>query len=281
MDKLILGYLAAAGLLVFFGRHAIPGAGWILALHAAGAAAIGLAARNPSAPGVYGFRHWYPLPYVASCYKEMSLLIAALRNTNYDAQLASLDYRIWGAHPTVWLERVSRPWLTETLQWLYALFVPAVLLVAGVLWRQRRFREFRYYAFLVSIGFLASYAGYLLVPARGPRFLLASLQHQELTGLATYSGVRWLLDLLESAHYDCFPSGHTELTIIAWWGSRKISRGLFWTYFVYTLSILFATVYLRYHYTVDIAAGALLAAFLLLATPYLYEGLGEPRIGRG
>ncbi len=67
------------------------------------------------------------------------------------------------------------------------------------------------------------------------------------------------LDRLESAHYDCFPSGHTELTILAWWGSRMVSKRLFWVYFAYTPSIIFATVYLRYHYTVDVLAGAFVA----------------------
>ena len=63
------------------------------------------------------------------------------------------------------------------------------------------------------------------------------------------------LDRLESAHYDCFPSGHTELTILAWWGSRMVSKRWFRVYLAYTPFIIFATVYLRYHYTVDLLAG--------------------------
>ena len=67
--------------------------------------------------------------------------------------------------------------------------------------------------------------------------------------------MRTALDRLESAHYDCFPSGHGELTIIAWWSSRQISKRLSGVYLAYTLCIIFATVYLRYHYTVDLAGG--------------------------
>ena len=81
------------------------------------------------------FRNWYPLPYVASCYKEMALFIPAVRSTDADQWLADLDFRIWGAHPTVWLERIHTPALTEFLQMVYTLFVPAVLLVAWLLWR--------------------------------------------------------------------------------------------------------------------------------------------------
>jgi len=44
-------------------------------------------------------------------------------------------------------------------------------------------------------------------------------------------------------------------------------------YFIYAVCIIFSTVYLRYHYTVDIAAGMLLAWLLILATPPLYRRL--------
>jgi len=50
---------------------------------------------------------------------------------------------------------------------------------------------------------------------------------------------------------------------------------LFWVYFCYTLSIIFATVYLRYHYTVDLLAGAALAVTLILASPFCYRILRE------
>jgi membrane-associated phospholipid phosphatase len=131
------------------------------------------------------------------------------------------------------------------------------------LWKQGRLQEFRYYALLISAGFLASYLGYWLVPVRGPRFLLAHLQTSELRGLWLFPYLQHALDKLESAHYDCFPSGHVELTLLACWGSRLISTNLFRTYFVYSLVIVFATVYLRYHYTIDVFAGALVSAVLI------------------
>jgi membrane-associated phospholipid phosphatase len=73
---------------------------------------------------------------------------------------------------------------------------------------------------------------------------------------------------MESSHYDCFPSGHTEMTIIAWWTTRRISTRLSTVYLVYTVLILLATVYLRYHYTVDLVAGILVAALVLYAAPH-------------
>ena len=203
----------------------------------------------------------------------MALFIPAVRSTNADQFLSDLDFRIWGAHPTVWMERLHTPVFTEFLQVAYTLFIPAVLYVAYLLWRRGQTADFQYYAFLIALGFLVSYVGYLLVPARGPRFLLKHLQHIPLQGLWLFNGMQHALDKLEAAHYDCFPSGHTELTILAWWGSRMLSKRLFWIYLAYTPCIIFATVYLRYHYTVDLVAGATTAAILIAAAPVLYRGL--------
>jgi membrane-associated phospholipid phosphatase len=90
-----------------------------------------------------------------------------------------------------------------------------------------------------------------------------------------FEGMQKALDRLESAHYDCFPSGHTELTMLAWWGSRMVSKRLFQVYLAYTPCIIFATVYLRYHYTVDVMAGALLAIALILLTPVFFKILSQ------
>jgi membrane-associated phospholipid phosphatase len=272
VDKVILVYFvfSVAIILGWWGR--LVDAPALLAAHLLGGAAIVYQVKRPN-PTSWIFRNWYPLPYVASCYKEMALFVPAVRGTDADRWLANLDYRIWGVNPTVWLERLSHPFLTEFLQWIYTLFIPVVLLVAWLLWRKGRVVEFQYYAFLIALGFLVSYLGYMIVPARGPRFLLRDLQHVPLRGLWLFQGMQNTLDRLESAHYDCFPSGHTELTILAWWGARMVSRRWFRLYFAYTPCIIFATVYLRYHYTVDLLAGAATALTLILTAPMLYRKL--------
>ena len=274
VDKVILTYFSGAGLLILAWWHQLPDAP---ALLAANLLAMALALYEIKVPNrtSWIFRNWYPLPYVASCYKEMALFIPAVRKTDADRWLADLDYRIWGANPTVWLERIHTPAFTEFLQLVYTLFVPAVLLVAWLLWKKGLYREFQLYAFLIALGFLTSYIGYMFVPARGPRFLLKALQHIPLQGLWLFHGMQNTLDRLESAHYDCFPSGHTELTLLACWGSRMVSKRLFGAYLAYTPCIIFATVYLRYHYTVDLMAGGLLAGALILATPVFYKKLSQ------
>jgi membrane-associated phospholipid phosphatase len=272
VDKLILAFFGFAVILILIWSRSVPSAPYLIAFHLLGAALLIGEIRFPN-PTSWFFRNWYPVFYVAFCFREMDVLVPGLRHTSLDQWLADLDYALWHVNPTVWLERVQSRGLTEYLQIVYSLFVPAVLFVAFLLWRQRKYAEFQYYAFLVTLGFLVSYLGYLIVPARGPRFLLEHLQHVPLRGLWLFEKLQGSLDNLESVAYDCFPSGHTELAILAWWTSRSFRNSLFWPYFAYTSSIIFATVYLRYHYTIDVLAGAAVAAILLVATPSLYRKL--------
>jgi membrane-associated phospholipid phosphatase len=277
IDKVILAYFLLTGLVVVGWWKTLPQAPGLLAWHILGSALIVFQVKWPNRTS-WLFRNWYPLPYVGYFYKEMAFLIPAVRQDDISRQfsdrwLAGLDFRIWGANPCVWLERIQSPALTEWEQLLYTLFLPAVILVALLLWRKGRFVEFQYYAFLIGVGYLVSYAGYIFVPARGPRYLLNSLQHIPLQGLWLFRSMQDGLDRLESYHYDCFPSGHTELTLLACWSSRVVSKGWFRIYLAYTPFLIFATVYLRYHYTVDLAAGATAAFVLAAAGPAFYKKL--------
>jgi membrane-associated phospholipid phosphatase len=281
VDKIVLLYFTLSFIPIVGWWDRIPDAWFYFTWHAVGIALLLFQIKRPN-PTSWVFRNWYPVFYVATCYKEMALFIPAIRRSDADRWLAELDFRIWQAHPTVWLERIASPALTEFLQVVYTLFLPAVLVVAWLLWRKRAYAEFQYYAFLIALGFLVSYVGYLLVPARGPRFLLREFQHLPLQGLWFFNSMQSALDRLESAHYDCFPSGHTELTLLAWWGSRMVSNKVFKVYFAYTPPLIFATVYLRYHYSVDVLAGAVVAVCLILSAPVLYRKLstGGLAIGR-
>src|SRR5690349_930279 len=131
VDKVILPYVAMTSLLIVCFYSAIPGAAWLLAIHAAAVAALIRFRSN------YAFHCWYPLPYVAACYKEMAILIPPVRGRDYDAWASAVDRALWGTDPTLWMVGKPNALLTEFLQIAYSLFVPAVLIIAYFLWRQR------------------------------------------------------------------------------------------------------------------------------------------------
>jgi len=159
------------------------------------------------------------------------------------------------------------PWLVEVLQLNYASFY-AMCIVSALLARRctgpRAFDR----AVLIIVGtFLSSYLGYLLVPTIAPQLVL---EHpNELSGLWFTASIRESIDTMELNHWDCFPSGHTMLTvtnlIILW----RWARRWFWILLLPSLALIASTVLLRYHWASDVIAGALWAWPLARACDWL------------
>ena len=139
--------------------------------------------------------------------------------------------------------------------------------------RDRAVRVLHFYSFLITFGFLSSYLGYLAVPIRGPHTLLDGHYSFELDGTWILREVRHLIVVLEGAHWDCFPSGHTALMLLMIWSAWLFSRAAFVVLVPWGGALIFATVYLRYHYVVDVIAGAILAAVVMLVAAPLFRKL--------
>lgn len=211
-----------------------------------------------------------PIFFVIAIYEWLADLIPYLC-PNMDDLLIRIDLALFGVHPTVWLERISRPWLTELLSSVYAsyYFVPVTLITILYFWGEER--EFSLTIFTLLLGYYISFLGYIAIPSIGPRFTLASVQEVPLRGGSIAEFVMHTLDLLERNKWDCFPSGHTQMVLISLWFAFKYKRVLYWTYLPIVITLIFATVYLRYHYVVDIVAGFAFAGGTLLVGPAIWR----------
>ena len=272
IDKLFIAYAAImVCLLALAARHD----SFALLLILGHMAAIGfllVLARNPS-PVAQFLRHWYLLAYVPFCYKQVPYLVSALNLRAADLTLARWDLAMWKVDPVFWLSSMQSRFLVEFLQVIYTMFLPGALILGIILWVRRSRQEFRYGTFLIALTFLLSYLGYILMPARGPRFMDYALQHPPLQGLWTFHLLQNVLDKLEGAQYDCFPSGHVAVVAVGCYVARKISAPVFYVFSAFAALITFSTVYLRYHYVIDVIAGLLLAIAVIAATPFLYRRL--------
>ena len=221
-------------------------------------------------------RGWYPVLLIPITYKELSYLIPLIHPHDFDAALAAIDHRFLGVHPTVWLERFTWPLLTEVLQLIYSSYYFLPIILGIVLWRSRRFEEFHFWVFIVLLGFYLSYLGYIAVPVIGPRFLpeIVQAQTKPLTGVWLFQPVREMLDRAEGITRDCFPSGHTELTLLVLYYSHRFHRKTFYWLLPIGTGIIISTVYLRYHYVIDVLAGAIFAFAILMMAKPLYRALG-------
>lgn len=279
-DRLFLGYFGALALLVLVSapsRAALPCA----VLGAAGLllVATAYAARRASVP-----RAWYTHAYRATLlgasigsYLVLLLVSPRVRTDAVDGALAALDARLFPVAPAVWLERFNRRPIVEWLSLFYMGFhaLNGAWAVA-VLWRLRAGRAAHEY--LVGTAFLYAVAQltYLAVPAAGPAVHLATRFSAPLDGGFFWGIVSGSLGAA-SVVRDCFPSVHTAcsiwLTLFALRQARA-ARAPRWpiaaalTAFA-AAQIVAATLVLRWHWGVDVLAGAALAVVTAWIAPKL------------
>lgn len=275
-DLLTFAFLALFSVLAV--SSAPLNSSWIgpVAVYAALAAMILMAAayRTNVAPAKRGF-HVSLLATVVTVlviFNSLGSLIAGIHPATCDARLIAIDQAIFGVHPTVWLERFISPLLTNMLQLTYAsyYFIPVSLGV--VLIFRGRYGEFEKVLFGILLCFYLSYVGYLLFPAIGPRFTLSHLQTMELQVSPFIRTIQEALDALEKNKTDAFPSGHTAISLVslyyAWKEREKI---LFTVLSPLVAGLIISTVYLRYHYVIDVIAGMVLAGLTLAIAPGLHR----------
>ncbi|MEK6321232.1 MAG: phosphatase PAP2 family protein [Acidobacteriota bacterium] len=285
-DKVVIAYLVFIALLISIFSYRIE---WWVFFHVGHAIAIAVvvliaqweqsvirsAASSSRARFARFVRGWYPVALIPISYKELSYLIPLIHSSDSDAALAAVDHRFLGVHPTVWLERFTWPPLTEVLQLTYSSYYLLPVILGVVLWRKGWFEKFHFWVFIVVLGFYLSYLGYIAVPAIGPRFLpeIVQAQTKPLTGVWLFQPVRAMLDRAEGITRDCFPSGHTELTLLVLYYAHRFHRRTFWWLLPLGTGVIISTVYLRYHYVVDVVAGALLAFAIVIVAKPLYRML--------
>lgn len=226
----------------------------------------------------------YLIPIVLLTFKEIYFLLRILRPIDYDQLLINIDRWLLGGDPTVFLNQYSHPFLTEILQIIYGMFYFLPIILGVALLRKRKFLEADFAIFTVIYGFFLSYIGYFALPAIGPRFTLHDFQNEniELPGLLLTNFLRAVTNTVESippgtpnpetiVQRDVFPSGHTMITLVVIYLSIKLkSRS---RYFLVPIGsmLIFATVYLRYHYVIDLIGGLAFMLFCVYTSPKIFN----------
>ncbi len=237
------------------------------------------------APGLARFiRFWYPVFTILFCFKEVYVIMISHGDKLYDEVLAQIDRSIFGINPTEFLWQIANPYLTEFLQIIYGVFYLMPVIYAAELYFWHRYDEFKYATFVIMFGFYLSFIGYLLVPAVGPRFIVHdfSATDMELPGIFFAQIIRDVINLGESipkgetnailvAQRDAFPSGHTIVILLITYLSRKFRSRSFYFYLPYSILMIFSTVYLRYHYVIDLIAALPFVITTVLVSNFLYR----------
>lgn len=228
--------------------------------------------------------YWYLAPMILITFKQLYYMVHPIHPTDYDELLIKIDRWIFGVDPTHFLYQYSHPVITEILQIVYTSFYLLPIIVGIDLLRNKKYEEFEFAAFLIVYGFFLSYLGYFSLPAVGPRFTLHDFFNidNELPGLLLTPYLREFVNIGESipkgvvnphllVQRDVFPSGHTQMTLLTMYATIKFNTRT--KYFIIPTGILLiiSTVYLRYHYVIDLIAGAIFMIITLWTGRLIYR----------
>jgi len=221
-------------------------------------------------------RDWFPFLVILLMYYSLwgdatHLLVEHDR----DQELIVLDQRLFGFQASVAMQRFITPARTAWMEFSYFFHILNIPIVACFIYLRRprsRFREMMSGLMVVSFFGLL---GYLLVPAIGPMYTQRNLYTVALSQpIFIFNHQLEFMDFAR-IHRDVFPSMHVAISFLVWLYAWRNSRLLFWVLSPLVLSLWVSTVYLRYHYLIDVLAGLLLAPPCFLFANWLFRRFGN------
>ena len=281
-------YLAIVGLLIIlFHDGRVTGWYFLAAGHALCLVLVHLLlvghARRPGGRLLDFLRHFYPILLYTAFYRETGLLNQMFVEGYLDEFFYGLDRRLFGFQPSIafmeWL-----PYLPVS-ELFYAAYFSYYVMIIGVglaLYVQDK-RRFFHYVSLMSFMFYVCYLTYIVLPVVGARAFWAEapgLQQGTLVAFpaAVERGLFFHIMKFIYAHFEAhgaaFPSSHVAVAICTVWFSWRCLPKIRYIHFVAVVLLSVSTVYCRYHYAVDVLAGALTAAALMPLGNLLYRKLG-------
>lgn len=222
---------------------------------------------------VFRWSPWRPrLVYCAVVVQALFYLIRgavdAIGVPRADGRLERADLALFGFNPNLALERFSPAPLSDLLSVCYLLAFLPYLAVAFFSYYRGDLETFKRFCAGLFTVYALGFLGYSVWPAVGPYATMADRFAAPLSG-------GWLT----TAHHafvvrgtngiDAFPSLHCALTAFVLAFDRRAAPARFRLMLVPVVLLWVATVYLRYHFVVDVAAGFALAAAGLAAARHL------------
>jgi hypothetical protein len=218
------------------------------------------------------WRAWRGVVLFAACWLIFPLFQAIHQGfpelRHFDAELLAIDRGLWGGKSLPeHVLALENFWCSEVVSFGYLCFYPVVLL--PVFWAAWRRKQHEAQCFLLGLNlmYLAGFIGYLVMPASGPLLAFPGIFPYPPEGGAI---TRFLSALVAQgmSGMDVFPSLHGGVTLYilgffalglrhhAYGGATALLT-------LIALPLLLATVYLRYHYGIDLIAGIALAGIVL------------------
>jgi membrane-associated phospholipid phosphatase len=290
-------YLAVVGFLILcFHNQTVPGWRYLVAAHTACLLLIHLLtqahARWPAKRWLDFLRHYYPVLLYTGFYRETGLLNRMFFPDYIDAEFIRLDEQIFGFQPC--LEFMYALPYRSVSELFYVAYFSYYIMIAGIglaLYLRHR-QQFFHYVSVVSFVFYICYLVYVALPVMGPRAFFREIDGFRLPDeIQAYAGLPFFPEPAKASlgfhvmgwiyrHFEgpgaAFPSSHVAVALCTVWFSFLYLRRIRFFHLADVILLCLSTVYCRYHYAVDVAAGILTAAILVPLGSRLYYRFSGP-----
>jgi membrane-associated phospholipid phosphatase len=219
-----------------------------------------------------------PLMYRFAIYGTVQLsyfffanFLPIVNPTSLDWSLYELDLALFGFEPAMAMDAIVTSITSEWFAFFYfSYFFLLAIHVIPILLAMRNRRVLNEFALGMLFVFCIGHTVYMLVPGYGPYKAMADeFAHTLPSGM-------WIDTVMATvasggAQKDIFPSLHTAAPFFIALFSYRQRRSLPFRYtwpivLFFSLNIVIATMFLRWHYIIDVVAGLLLACFALVAS---------------
>lgn len=219
-----------------------------------------------------GFYRLTLIALVIASYVELRWILPVVTTRTYDAELLAFDLRVFGVEPAIAWDGSVSPISTEWFAFFYySYFFLLGSWIFPTTFLEKREDALIEFAFGIIVVFSTAHVLYTIVPAVGPHLYWPGFE-RELTGRVWWPRVEGMV-AAAGARTDAFPSLHTAApSFIALHAFRQRKRpGVYrwaWIPTSFVVSqIVVSTMFLRWHYLVDVVAGLLLAVSVWAVAP--------------
>jgi hypothetical protein len=280
-DWLVLGYLVCVNIGVYRG---VPGPAQESAAARMGALLVWVAIGvTLCRGGVIGDGWFKAIAYRWTIYGPVQLSYFFFRDAlpvvnpgALDRELLALDLALFGYEPALEWDRLVTPTANEWFSFFYfGYFFVLALHVIPLLFFSRNQRVLGEFALGMLAVVCIGQTVYMLVPGYGPYRAMADAFENELPAGAWFEAVKGAV-ASGGAIKDIFPSLHTALpAFIALFSFKNRALSPFrytWPLVLFaSTNIIGATLFLRWHYLIDVIAGLFLASATAWFVPVIIE----------
>lgn len=201
-------------------------------------------------------------------YSHLKILIPLINQASYDDLFFNLDKMIFfGNSPTLEMLRIRSDLFTKLMYLSYTSFYAAFPFSFAVAFLAKNKEEVRRLIFGILTVYIIGMAFYYLFPALGPLFYTPDLfahipnvwQKILWDGHLAIQNNRATFAPNPFLGVAAFPSLHAAHMIFLFLIAKRYHRWLFYIYIPWTTLLCMATIFMGWHYVVDLIAGAIIA----------------------